>query len=73
MNAPKVAFLDVKAWFFIIAANANNRKTLIMNHLTVYQNTGIFSNELILGRKNARILGGKFRICRTKLVVRGER
>ena len=45
MKAPKVAFLDVKAWFFIIAANANNRKTLIMNHLTVHQNTGIFSTK----------------------------
>jgi len=45
LKTQKVAFLDVKAWFFIIAANANNRKTLIMNHLTVHQNTGIFSTK----------------------------
>ena len=45
MKAPKVAFLDVKTWFFIIAANANNRKTLIMNHLIIHQNTGIFSTK----------------------------
>ncbi len=42
MNAQKVAFLDVKAWFFIIAANANNRKTLIMNHLTVHKIRAFF-------------------------------
>ena len=45
MIAQKVPFLDVKAWFFIIAANTNNRKTLIMNCLTAHQNTGIFSTK----------------------------